>query len=667
MSHSKNKPNSLISANSPYLLQHAYNPVKWNEWSNAVLETARTENKLLIVSIGYAACHWCHVMEKECFEDTETAELMNAHFINIKVDREERPDIDQVYMDAIQLLTGQGGWPLNAICLPNGKPLYVGTYFPKSKWNYLLNKLVDFYTHDPEEAHAYANKLTTGLALMESFEVKLDVYISNAIVHQQIDKMKLQTDKEFGGFNWAPKFILPVNWELFLQYGALFRDTDSTLLAALTCENIARGGIHDLLAGGFARYSTDSRWLVPHFEKMLYDNAQLISLYSKLYSHTKDKKYKAVIEQTFAFVTSELKAENGLYSAAIDADTMGEEGLFYVWTAEEIKKAIPKNWEFAFAAFGISEDGNWEDGKNILYSAQSDEALSKLLELPIEDVIAIKENIKNTLYLDRLNRKQPLIDDKQLCAWNALLVIGLADASKALNSEVYRTACKTLIDSMIVHFYRGGILYRIVKNKQQVKGFAEDYALFCEALLMAAEACNHVQYLSLAKEIMDLAMQFFYDDTHQLFQFTAKDEVALIKKKYDTQDSVMPSSNACFAKCLFYLSYYFENDTYDQICEDMLLKIMPKIQEHSINYSKWMQVILLKSEGFNQVIATGKNAMSGIQQFQTNYLPNTICFAFENASIPLFKGKTPSQELSIYVCRDKTCDKPIHSFQNIQL
>ncbi len=668
MSHSKNKPNSLISANSPYLLQHAYNPVNWNEWSSKVLATALSENKLMIVSIGYAACHWCHVMEKECFEDTATAELMNTHFINIKVDREERPDIDQVYMDAIQLMTGQGGWPLNAICLPNGKPLYVGTYFPKTKWNNLLLKLVEFFTHDPEDAYAYANKLSMGLTLMENFESDPDTYISNALILQQIAVMKQQIDWQFGGFNWAPKFLLPINWELFLQFGSLFNDKESIAIARLTSEKIVQGGIYDLLAGGFSRYSTDSRWLVPHFEKMLYDNAQMMSLLAKLYSQSKNENDQKIIEQTFQFLTNELKGENGLYFAAIDADTLGEEGLFYVWSAEEIKSIVPNNWELAFAAFGIVEEGNWEHGKNVLYQAKSDEALAVTFKLTVEEVITCKEKICEQLYLNRLKRNSPMVDNKQLCAWNALLVIGLADASKALNSDKYRSACKSLIDAMIAHFYIDKSVYRIVKNEQRIIGFAEDYALFCEALLLAAEACNDSKYLLLAKEIMDLGLLHFFDEEQQLFQFSSKIEPVLIKKKFDVQDSVMPSSNATFAKCLFYLSYYFDVEMYEQIGDDLLHKIIPKIKEQGLNYSKWMQVILLKSEGFNQVIATGKNALTEIQQFQQNFMPNTVCFAIEtDALIPLFKDKPITQELSIYVCRDKTCDLPINNLQAVHL
>ena len=666
MNPTNKKPNSLINANSPYLLQHAYNPVEWNEWNEEVLTQAMAEQKLLIVSIGYAACHWCHVMEKECFEDEETAKLMNAHFMNIKVDREERPDIDQVYMDAIQLLTGQGGWPLNAICLPNGKPLYVGTYFPKNNWQTLLKKVHEFYTHETEEAYAYANKISTGLQYMEIFEPEHGVYINSEVVRQQVENLKSQTDAVYGGFKWVPKFLLPVNWDLFLHHGKVFNDAESIAIVKLTCNHIINGGIHDILAGGFSRYSTDAQWLVPHFEKMLYDNAQLISLFSKLYALDKNSIYKTSIEKTIEFLNHELKAENNLFQAALDADTLGEEGLFYVWQASEIKHWLPNDWPFAFDAFGITEEGNWEHGKNILHGAQSNEALSLKYGMPLEQIALHKQKLIDLLLQKRNERKAPSIDNKKICAWNALLIIGLADAAKALNSETYRTQCKEFMDACIEHFYQKNELYRIVNTNQKIEGFAEDYALFCEALLATAEACHEQAYILLAKEIMEHSIASFYVSEEQLFQFTKRNQSALIKTKFEIQDSVIPSSNAIFTKCLFYLSYYFDEENFDTICEDLILKMIPRIKEQGNHYSKWMQVILLKTEGFKQVIATGENALEGIQKLQQNYEPNTLYFCLQQASeIPLFQGKAIGKELNIYVCKNKTCGLPIQEFDRI--
>ncbi len=432
-----NEPNSLIHASSPYLLQHAHNPVEWYEWGTAALEKAKVENKLILVSIGYSACHWCHVMEHESFEDYEVAEVMNKNFVCIKVDREERPDIDQIYMLAVQLMNGNGGWPLNAICLPDQKPIYGGTYFKKGDWINILGNVADLWKKDPEKAKGYAERLTEGIQQAEKIiPIAADVEFTKTHLQEIVEPWKRHFDIDQGGYNRAPKFPLPNNWSFLLKYSSLTPDEASFTAVCITLEAMAKGGIYDQIGGGFARYSVDDRWHVPHFEKMLYDNAQLISLYAEAYQCLKFKPFVSIIEETIEWAFREMSAENGLFYSALDADSEGVEGKFYVWDKVNFDKILGEDCELLADYYNVTEEGNWEEEKtNILMRIYEEEDFLTIHQIDAETLEAKLITAKAKLLKERAKRVRPGLDDKCLTAWNAMMIKALAESSQILANE----------------------------------------------------------------------------------------------------------------------------------------------------------------------------------------------------------------------------------------
>ncbi|MAY84322.1 MAG: thioredoxin domain-containing protein, partial [Flavobacteriales bacterium] len=461
------KANRLIEASSPYLLQHAYNPVDWRAWNEESLQAAKDQDKPILISIGYSACHWCHVMEKESFEDDSVAKIMNEHFICIKVDREERPDIDHLYMDATQLMTGKGGWPLNCFALPNGKPFYGGTYFPKDQWINVLNQLADVYKNEREKVEEYAEKLSQGLQEQSVIEIEdIPEEFNSEILMSSVRNWKQNFDTVDGGSNYAPKFPMPNNYQFLLQYLQFYPDREVETQLKLSLEKMAMGGIYDQIGGGFARYSTDMEWKVPHFEKMLYDNAQLIALYSQAYKKYKDPLYEKVVRQTIAFMKRELMDESAAFYSALDADSEGEEGKFYVWEIEELKKAFNEDdLKLLSEYYNINEKGEWE-GKYILLKTERDEAIAQRLGIEISELKSRMEKLEEQLMKIRSERVRPGLDDKSLTSWNALNINGLLEAYEAFGDKEYlkmATACGNFIaksqmksDGSLYHSYKDG-------------------------------------------------------------------------------------------------------------------------------------------------------------------------------------------------------------------
>ena len=399
--------NDLINETSPYLLQHAHNPVNWYAWNDETLELAKKQNKLIIISIGYAACHWCHVMEHESFEDVEVAQVMNDNFINIKIDREERPDIDQVYMNAVQLMTGQGGWPLNCITLPDGRPIYGGTYFPKKNWIQLLTQLSDLYISDPEKTIEYAESLTEGVKNSELITLNTDDAIfSKSDLETALENWKSKMDFKLGGNNFAPKFPMPTNYDFLLRYAFQTENKELLEYTNTTLTQMAYGGIYDQVGGGFARYSVDEKWHVPHFEKMLYDNGQLVSLYSNAYLATKNELYKEVVEETLEFVEKELVNDKFGFYSSLDADSNTpegelEEGAFYVWTKEELKEILNDDYKLFKDYYNVNSYGFWEKENYVLIRNKSDETISRKYNLPLDELKSKVKNWKKTLLKER--------------------------------------------------------------------------------------------------------------------------------------------------------------------------------------------------------------------------------------------------------------------------
>ncbi|MBB6237196.1 hypothetical protein HDC90_001816 [Pedobacter sp. AK013] len=659
--------NNLIHASSPYLLQHAHNPVNWYEWGTEALAKAKAENKLILVSIGYSACHWCHVMERESFENHEVAEVMNRHFICIKVDREERPDIDQIYMYAIQLMTGSGGWPLNCICLPDQRPIYGGTYFRKNDWINILENVAALWANEPDKAIQYAERLTSGIKDSEKIipAVTAEEYTQERLT-EIIDPWKRHFDIGYGGYNRAPKFPLPNNWVFLLRYGFL-KDDESVFTAVChTLEEMSRGGIYDQIGGGFARYSVDDRWHVPHFEKMLYDNAQLISLYAEAYQCTKFDAFKQTVVETINWVFDEMTSTDGLFYSALDADSEGIEGKYYVWDKAEFDQVLGDDAQLMGAYYNITEDGNWEEEQtNILRKTISDDDLLAKFNITAEVLYDKVNSAKTKLMAVRSKRVRPGLDDKCLTAWNGMMIKALADAAAVLNHRHYYERASTAASFILNHLKaKNGGLYRNYKNgKASITGFLDDYAFFIEALIALYEADFNEKWLEEAKSLTDYVIANFTDADSSMFFYTSAESEDLIARKHEVMDNVIPASNSTMAQNLKKLGLLFDVEQYIEKAAEMLAAVHPKIKSYGSAYSNWAIQLLNEIYGINEIAITGletdniKLALSGY------YIPNKITLGGTKSNLPLLKGKQ-SNETKVYICRNKVCQLPVNTVED---
>jgi uncharacterized protein YyaL (SSP411 family) len=657
-----NEPNKLINASSPYLLQHAYNPVQWHEWGPEALKKAKDEQKLILVSIGYSACHWCHVMEHESFENHEVAEVMNQHFVCIKVDREERPDIDQIYMLAVQLMNGNGGWPLNAICLPDQRPIYGGTYFRKGDWINILENVADLWKSEPEKATNYAERLTDGIKQAEQIVgVMEEIDFKESHLEEIVEPWKRHFDIDRGGYNRAPKFPLPNNWLFLLRYGFLKPDEGSFMAVCSTLDQMAMGGIYDQIGGGFARYSVDDRWHVPHFEKMLYDNAQLIGLYAEAYQCLKFKPFKQVIVETIDWVFREMSADNGLFFSALDADSEGVEGKFYVWDKEQFDQVLGTDAALLGAYFDVSEAGNWEEEKtNILRRTIDDEAFltkHQIDEATLHDKVKVA---KERLLTERSKRIRPGLDDKCLTAWNAMMIKSLTEAANVLQKRDYyeraKKAAEFILESMVSP---DGGLYRNYKNeKASISGFLDDYAFMIEALIALYEADFEENWLEEAKALTNYVLLNFEDPASDMFFYTASNGETLIARKHEVMDNVIPASNSVMAQNLQKLGLFFDDESYREKASAMLKSVLPKIKSYGSAYSNWCNQLLNEVYGMNEIAITGEAFADTKRELDQVYIPNKITLGGTKSKLPLLKDKQ-SHETKIYICRNKTCQLPV--------
>jgi uncharacterized protein YyaL (SSP411 family) len=659
--------NRLINASSPYLLQHAHNPVDWHEWSDEAFEKAKRENKLVLVSIGYSACHWCHVMEHECFEQEDTAAIMNEHFVCIKVDREERPDVDQIYMDAVQLLTGRGGWPLNCFTLPDGRPVHGGTYFPKAEWERVLKSLADFYRNNTEEALQYATDLTNGIRKLDIFPEPAEDLITHAQISDILHTWKENFDLDLGGYTWAPKFPMPNNWELFLQQ--YYYTGDEIMHAGVhsTLTHMAEGGIYDQAGGGFTRYSTDNFWKVPHFEKMLYDNGQLMSLYALAYQQSKQPLYQRTVYHMHSFLERELSAPGGAFYSALDADSEGSEGKFYTWHQKELAALLGEDEPLFSLYYSVDAYGNWEHGQNILYKTRTDEELEKLTGKSIAAIEQIIASCNAILLKARGQRVRPGLDDKIITSWNALMIKGYADAYKVFDDPVFLQRAAACADFVTGKMWTNGRLYRICKkDKVTIPAFAEDYSLLCEALITLFEAGGNEHYLKQAYDLMQLAIDLFHDPATALFYFKSKEDTQLVARKIDTNDDVIPSANSVFGKCLYKLGFYFDRPDYHVMARQMVRTVQAKMEKFPSGYTNWMQLASWISKGFYQVIVTGSNARQTYLDIMPAYIPNAIVLCLDKPSeIPLLADKVIGEQVQVYVCNDYTCGLPVSEVEDV--
>lgn len=659
------KANSLINESSPYLQQHAYNPVNWVAWSDDIFERAKNENKLVLISVGYSACHWCHVMEHESFEDESVAQIMNDYFINVKVDREERPDVDQVYMTAVQLMTQRGGWPLNCITLPDGRPIYGGTYFPKDQWKSILNSLNHLFVNDINKAEEYAARLHEGIVNSELIDFPQDITpFENEKLHELVVRWKKQFDTLEGGNSRAPKFPLPNNYLFLLHYGTHFKEESILKHTELTLDKIAMGGIYDHVGGGFARYSVDMLWKVPHFEKMLYDNAQLISLYSQAYKVFKKPLYKRVVVQTIEWLLREMEDTEGVFFSAIDADSEGEEGKFYCWTMEEYKHLLKDDFAFASDLYTFNARGYWEEEKYIPLRVLSDKELMSKYQLTIEELESEIAKINLILRSERKNRVFPGIDDKCLTAWNALLATGLFDAFTAFEEAEHKHLGHKIVRWIAKYQLKeDGSLWRTRKNgKSTIDGFLEDYASVIQAFVRYYEISGDEEYLLKAKKLTEYTIAHFQHSESKMFYFTP-DTTKLIARKMDVNDNVIPASNSMMANNLWNLGHLFEIPEWLSNARQQLVNVYDGMEMYGSGYSNWAMLLLKNTIPFYEVVLSGEK--SEIQEkWLSHYLPNTVT-AYSSTEIPIGKYKESEANL-FYVCSESNgCLPPISDLEDV--
>jgi uncharacterized protein len=656
--------NLLINETSPYLLQHAHNPVEWHPWNEKTLALAKKENKPLLVSIGYSACHWCHVMEHESFEDEKVAQIMNENFICVKVDREERPDVDQVYMDAVQMISGRGGWPLNCFALPDGRPFWGATYFPKNQWIDVLDQITHMFNKEQSKLVKQAEEIGKGMAGNSFITMNPDdSSIPEKTIADEMAKLLMaRTDKIKGGFKGAPKFPMPNSYLFLLNYHFYTRNHEVLQQVEITLKNMADGGIYDQIGGGFSRYSVDERWHIPHFEKMLYDNAQLVSLYSEAFRVTGNRQYMEVVKDSLSFIQRELtSAENGFYSA-LDADSEGVEGRYYVWTKDEIHKIAGEHGELVAACFGIDDVAYWEDGVNVLVRSKTSEELAEKFNLPEEEVIKIVQNVKIKLLKTREKRVKPGLDDKILCSWNALMIKGYIDAYLALGDPNYlNIALKNaefLAGQMMTN--DGGLFRNFKNGKATIPGFLDDYAFIIEAFISLYEVTFEEKWIDHAKNLTGYCTDHFFDKDSGMFFYVSDKHMDVITKTIEVTDNVIPASNSSLARSLHKLGLLYDNPEYLAISNQMLLNVIEKMTRYPSAFANWGILLLNRVYPFHSLVITGKNSILFGKELKAQFRPNVLLAGSESTSnMPVFKHRYQEGETLIFVCTGSECLLPV--------
>ena len=662
--------NKLIEESSPYLLQHAHNPVHWYPWGEEVLQKAKKENKLIIISIGYSACHWCHVMENESFQDLEVAKVMNDYFVCIKIDREERPDIDQMYMDAVHLMNQRGGWPLNCIALPDGKPIWGGTYFKKENWIQKIKEIHNYYQKNPEKTIEYAKKIVIGIKqynLVKKEEIKDNLNLK--MIEGYIDSWKKNWDYENGGRLGAPKFPLPNNYIFLMDYASISKDSSILKYVELTLNRISSGGIYDQIGGGFCRYSTDQYWHVPHFEKMLYDNGQLVSLYSKAYSLFQKQEYKDIVYKTLNFIEKELyNNQFGCFYSSLDADSEGKEGKFYIWTKEELKKILQDDYQLFADFYKINPNTIWEE--------------SYILQKNITRRVAQKYNISEEKLIKKINkceeklmtirsfRIRPQLDEKSLTSWNAIMLKGYIDGYKAFGDKEFLNIAKKNA-SFIINYQKkedGGLYHNFKNGKSSINGFLEDYSLTIEAFIGLYEITFNEQWLNEATELIEYCFLHFFDKNSGMFFFTSDQSKSdIISRKIEIIDNVIPASNSSMAKSLFYLGKIYYNEKYIEASNQMLHNIKNKINSYGPGYSNWAILLIHNLYPFYECVIVGEKYKNIQKIIFQKWLPNKIVIGSytQKSNLAILKEKYLENKTLIYVCENGTCQLPTDNINTI--
>ncbi len=673
--------NELHKETSPYLLQHANNPVHWQPWGSKTLKIAEQLDKPILVSIGYAACHWCHVMERESFENEATAGIMNEHFVNIKIDREERPDIDHIYMDAVQAIAGNGGWPLNVFLTPQGKPFYGGTYFPpvkahgRASWTDVLLSINEAWKNRREEMETQAETLLEHLKKSNNFGlIKNNIEIETGMVSFTKDDVITITknllenaDIVEGGFGKAPKFPQTFSINVLLQAAYFLKDEKALLQAELSLTKMLHGGIYDQLAGGLCRYSTDNEWLAPHFEKMLYDNALFITALSNAYLLTKKDIYKDVIAHVCNFLFDEMKCNEGGYFAAIDADSEGVEGKFYVWDKTEVNTLLGKDAAFFNAYFDVTDEGNWEE-KNILRILKPIEQVATQFNINVNEAKSVIENSKLILLAQRNKRIKPITDDKILLGWNALLVSAFCKAYTVLQDDKYKLAAVELYNFIETSFRNEneGFFHTYKNGQAKYPAFLDDYAYLIEASINLQEITGEENYLHKAKILMENVFENFADTESNFFFFTEKKQNDIIMRKIELYDGASPAANSVLASNLLYLSIVFDNNEWGNRATKMIESLKTIILKHPGSFGVWASTAVNIAAGINEVVIIGKDMIPQLLKVLHQYLPNKILqSSLGKSAMPLLKGKVNFHKTSLFLCRNFICIKPFFNTEEL--
>ena len=655
--------NSLMNSSSPYLLQHAHNPVNWNQWDESIVEQAKKHDKLILISIGYSACHWCHVMEHESFEDEQVAKIMNDNFICVKVDREERPDVDHYYMTGVQLMQQQGGWPLNVIAMPDGRPIWGGTYFPKTVWMKNLQAIADFYRQNRSQTEEYASSLQNGIEQASLItQSKDEVEIDFRLLENAVNGWKQKFDMENGGRIGAPKFPMPVNLDFLLYYGFEKKDKMALKFFETTLLKMARGGIYDQIGGGFARYSVDEIWKVPHFEKMLYDNGQLLSIYSKAYQQFGDEEFKTVVYETADFINRELMDGSGAFYSSHDADSEGEEGKFYVWNTSELKGILNTDYELFSLYFNVNNKGFWEKGNSILLRDTSDKTFAENNNLTLVELHKKVAIWKKIMLEARAERVRPGLDDKTLISWNALVIQGLVDATIAFGDKSFlELALKNATFIIENVMQSSGKLFHSWKHgKSSIDGFLEDYALVIQAFISLFEITGDEQWLHLSEKLVSYSFSNFYDDESGLFYFSDNSNNSVVTNHFQKEDNVIPAANSVMANNLHKLYLIMAKPEYLNIAKKMLHPIKQQFLNYPMAFANWGTFILKVILPFYEVAILGADAESVLREMQKEFHPNILwIFSKSESKIPILKNRIVPGKTLVYVCKEGVCQLPV--------
>ena len=654
------KANRLIHSTSPYLLQHAYNPVNWFEWGSEALSKAQKENKPILVSIGYSSCHWCHVMERESFEVDDIAQIMNEHFVCIKVDREERPDIDQVYMEAVQAMGMNGGWPLNVFLTPDQKPFYGGTYFPPKNWAQLLLQLNRTFEQKRAEINASADELSQHIQVsdLKRFNSTRESTLEVNDLNSMFNILEGRFDTTWGGIEKAPKFVMPTIWQFLFRYHHLTNSKEALEMVKLTLTKISQGGIYDQLGGGFSRYSVDGEWFAPHFEKMLYDNAQLLTLYSEAYSITKNELFRHVVYETIDWLQREMTHPEGGFYSALDADSEGAEGKFYSWTYQELEAVLQKDTKQVADYYQATHEGNWDHGRNILFR-------NEISDTSVEFKSFINEKKKQLLDA-RSTRIRPGLDDKILTAWNAMTIKGLIDAYNFFGEKRFLDLALSAMDFLEKKLMTHEHIYRTFKNKRSdTKGFLEDYAFVIHAYCSLYQSTFNEKFIRQAEHWCDYTLTHFFDKSESFFYFTDNAAEKLIARKKEVFDNVIPSSNSVMAQNLYHLGIVLDRGEWKSLAMKMISALGSVIRSEPGYMSNWGILMAEMIAGTSEVVIVGNESEAARKKLSQHFLPfSSLMGSLAQSQLPLVKGRTAiDDKTTLYVCRDKTCQLPVHSVE----